>query len=285
MKHEVRLLKRFMRSLDVYGAEIEKEGFSGYAAEVLVLNHSSFLDVLKYFSSISWEKPFTLRDPIDQKRDLAKAISNEKLATMILASRAFLSKPSIQYFTSVRRKVRNKMKERLYCLLFKHKVISEDILWGELKRTSRKIVARLAEIGFTIVRFDQCNRKGQSAILMLPLNEVVPRLEIKVGPPVAMRENCEKFLKENEQDSELIFVNREGRIVALKKKKHYKLKEALDYIASDKAETVGISKDLREGILRNRKVLSGRELLNYARKLPWVRECIRRVVSDTVGTG
>ena len=37
-KLQVRLLKRFMKVVGVYGAEIEKEGFSGYASEVLVFH-------------------------------------------------------------------------------------------------------------------------------------------------------------------------------------------------------------------------------------------------------
>ncbi|MEM3342387.1 MAG: nucleotidyltransferase domain-containing protein, partial [Thermoplasmata archaeon] len=49
-ENEVRLLKAFMKSNYVYGAEIAVEGFSGYLAELLVIYFGSFINVLKFFS-------------------------------------------------------------------------------------------------------------------------------------------------------------------------------------------------------------------------------------------
>ncbi|GBC72615.1 hypothetical protein HRbin04_00005 [archaeon HR04] len=46
-RREVRLLKRFMKVIGVYGAEIAVEGFSGYVCEVLILKYGSFLNTLK----------------------------------------------------------------------------------------------------------------------------------------------------------------------------------------------------------------------------------------------
>ena len=47
MRSETRLLKLFMKSLEIYGAEIKIKGFSGYVCEVLILKYrSSFLIVL-----------------------------------------------------------------------------------------------------------------------------------------------------------------------------------------------------------------------------------------------
>ena len=95
-KTQVRLLKRFMKVVGVYGAEIENEGFSGYAAEVLVHLHGSFEKVLEYFATLrpSGESLFTLKDPVDEERELSRAISKETVARMILASRAFLGSPT-----------------------------------------------------------------------------------------------------------------------------------------------------------------------------------------------
>ena len=47
---DVRLLKRFMKGIGVYGAEIKIGGFSGYLCELLVLNYGSFLKVLETFA-------------------------------------------------------------------------------------------------------------------------------------------------------------------------------------------------------------------------------------------
>lgn len=45
-RREVRLLKRFMKVIGVYGAEIAVQGFSGYVCEVLILKYGSFLNTL-----------------------------------------------------------------------------------------------------------------------------------------------------------------------------------------------------------------------------------------------
>ncbi|MEM3352639.1 MAG: nucleotidyltransferase domain-containing protein, partial [Saccharolobus sp.] len=41
-KDEVRLLKRFMKGINVYGAEIKIQGFSGYVTELLIVYYGSF---------------------------------------------------------------------------------------------------------------------------------------------------------------------------------------------------------------------------------------------------
>ncbi len=50
-KNQVRLLKKFLRSLNVYGAEISRKGFSGYVSEILIIKFGSFLSTLDYFSN------------------------------------------------------------------------------------------------------------------------------------------------------------------------------------------------------------------------------------------
>ena len=64
MAEEVRLLKRFMKGVGVYGAEIKIGGFSGYLCELLVLNYGSFTEVLR--SAANWKE----RTIIDYERTL-----------------------------------------------------------------------------------------------------------------------------------------------------------------------------------------------------------------------
>jgi len=47
LKAEVRILKKFFLHIDVYGAEIAKEGFSGYVSEVLISYFGSFEKTIK----------------------------------------------------------------------------------------------------------------------------------------------------------------------------------------------------------------------------------------------
>ncbi len=150
-KTQIRLLKRFMMAVGVYGAEIETQGFSGYAAEVLVMRLGSFEGVLRYFTRFepfSRERLFSLPDPVDGGRDLAIAISGEKLGRMILASRGFLRNPSGAYFRKMRGRNHPPLRGMVFAVVFSHRLLSEDTLWGELRKTTKHIVRHLEMNGF-----------------------------------------------------------------------------------------------------------------------------------------
>ncbi|MEZ0346881.1 MAG: CCA tRNA nucleotidyltransferase, partial [Infirmifilum sp.] len=119
LKDEVRLLKRFLEGIGVYGAEVKVEGFSGYLAELLVIYSGSFLELLKMASrwrpyriaidieghypsprSIleRFKDPLVVVDPVDRRRNVASPVSLESLSTFIAAARAFLRKPSLNFF-------------------------------------------------------------------------------------------------------------------------------------------------------------------------------------------
>src|SRR5260370_11541106 len=116
-----------MKGVDMYGEEIEKEGSSGYAVEVLVHKHKNIEAVIRSFAAFapkSSEAYFNLFDPIDDSRDLGKAMSRESVAKMVLASRAFLEKPSIEFFKKARRTARPRLQKRVYVVAFEHEELS-----------------------------------------------------------------------------------------------------------------------------------------------------------------
>src|SRR6185312_13838770 len=116
-KNQVRLLKKFLRSLGIYGAEISTKGFSGYVSEVLIIKFGSFLSTIDYFSNFSADKKvivmdnvsvdseklkfnsfLIMLDPIDSNRNLGTAISPLSVGAFILGSRMFLKNPTIDFF-------------------------------------------------------------------------------------------------------------------------------------------------------------------------------------------
>ncbi len=54
-RNQVRLLKKFLKSIGVYGADIATGGFSGYVAEIMILKYGSFEAVLHAMSNIGEE--------------------------------------------------------------------------------------------------------------------------------------------------------------------------------------------------------------------------------------
>jgi len=109
LKGEVRILKKFFFHIDVYGAEIAKEGFSGYVSEVLISYFGSFEKTIKKISEMKegqvigktmkkFDSPIVLIDPVDYNRNLGTAISMDNLGKFVLASRVFLKNPSKKFF-------------------------------------------------------------------------------------------------------------------------------------------------------------------------------------------
>ena len=77
MKDDIRILKYFLEINGMYGAEIAKQGFSGYVCEVLVYYLGSFENVLKKIANLQnnemigesprkFESSIVIIDPIDR---------------------------------------------------------------------------------------------------------------------------------------------------------------------------------------------------------------------------
>ncbi len=283
---EVRLLKKFMKGVGVYGAEIETEGFSGYATEVLVHRHKSFESVLRWFAAFvpsSKDEYFSLFDPIDEKRDLGKAMSRETVARMVLASRGFLATPSMKHFAGIRGKGRPRLRRQAYVMLFEHAELSEDTLWGELRRSARKFAKHVREEGFALARVEAASDKVRSsAIIFLPIVESLPPLEEKVGPGVELLEASKRFVEKNRPRAEMIWVGDDGRLRLLTQRRYTSLAELLEQTIKS-VEDIGVSKEVGRGLKTSGRLLRGDRLRKESEKKEWLREGLARALSDSVG--
>ncbi len=287
-KTQIKLLKRFMKAVGVYGAEIQVQGFSGYVAEVLVMKLGSLEGVLRYFANFKphdGERLFTLPDPVDERRDLAIAISPEKLGRMILASREFLRRPSAAFFRQMRGKRRPSMCGDVIAVVFSHRELSEDTLWGELRKTTRHIVRHLEVSGFKIVRsIAASDNSRSSAILLIPEFFDLPDLEQRVGPTVARGKDVEAFLGANRKGARLIWVDEAARVRLLRPRQYVRLEALLKDIAKGRAGQVGASAEMSRGMKRSAVVLRGTALEKATRSSRWLDAGIGEIVSDAIGT-
>jgi tRNA nucleotidyltransferase (CCA-adding enzyme) len=284
---QVRLLKRFMKTVGVYGAEIENEGFSGYAAEVLIYNQGSFEGALRFFAGLrpTGETLLSLKDPVDADRELARAISKGTVARMVLASRAFLAEPRLAYFTGVTRKTRRGLAPRLYAIRFDHGSISEDTLWGELKRSTKQLVRYVEERGFKIIRASAAsNNSDRSAIILLPETDHLSDLEERVGPEVERSAEVERFITKNRERAELVWAGEDGRVHLLQIRDQTDLGKLLAGVHARGMESVGASREVATAIRKSGRVLAGRALLVEASKERWISEGIGEIVADSIGT-
>ena len=287
-KTQIRLLKKFMIGVGVYGAELETQGFSGYAAEVLVMQFGSFEGVLRHFAGFkpsSRERFFRLFDPVDAGRDLAIAISGEKLGRMILASRGFLSNPSDAYFHKMRGREHTPLRDEVLAVVFSHPNMSEDTLWGELRRTTKHIVRHLELNGFKVARsMAASDNTRSSAILLIPECDTLPELEQRVGPTVDRRKDVEAFVLSSRREAKLMWVDEDARARLLRPRKYVKIVDLLSDTISGKAGPIGASNELEKGMRKSGSVLKGDRLKRAASAAKWLDVGIREIVSDAIGT-
>jgi tRNA nucleotidyltransferase (CCA-adding enzyme) len=284
---QVRLLKRFMKAVGVYGAEIENEGFSGYAAEVLVHNCGGFEGVLRFFAGLkpTGETLLSLKDTVDENRELARAISKETAGRMMLASRGFLERPELAYFTGFKRDIRRSLVGRLYIIRFDHKPLSEDTLWGELKKSTKQLVRYIEERGFAVIRASAAsNNLDKSAIILLPESVHLSDLEERVGPGVEMSAEVRNFIAKNRARSELIWAGDDGRVHILQRREHTDLRDLLEEIRRSGIDGVGASREVAVSIRKNGRVLAGKAIRQEMSKEGWLAEGVEESVTDTIGT-
>jgi tRNA nucleotidyltransferase (CCA-adding enzyme) len=287
-KNHIKLLKRFMKAVGVYGAEIETQGFSGYVAEVLVIKHGDLEGVLNWFANFSPGENgriFSLPDPVDEGRDLGIAVSGEKVAMMVLASREFLRRPSLAFFQNMGGKHHAPLSKAVIALVFSHAKLSEDTLWGELRKTSKHLVRHLEVNGFKVARWmGASNNSDRSAILLIPEFTSLPEVEQRVGPTVDRRKDVEAFVYSNQKRAKLVWVDEQTRVRILRPREHRRLTTLLKAIAGGKEGHVGASPELERGMKKSAKILQGGSLIRAARSTEWLNNGIREITSDAIGT-
>lgn len=268
MKNDVRLLKKFLMSNEIYGAEIAKQGFSGYVAEVLIWSFGSFEKVLKEFAKMNegqiigkstkeFDTVISIMDPIDSNRNLAAAISEENIGRFVLASRGFLKKPSMNFFRSRKRRVKSDILKNVILVRFQFKTRSPDIIWGQIKRASSALNMQLKLAGFKVIRNTAITDEANDASLIFLLDSlVIPELFVREGPEYFNENDASSFVKKNKKTSKLLWVANNRRICVLDKRRNSEAKQFLTYLLSKNLNNSGIPAGIKNDI-KKFKILTG----------------------------
>jgi len=220
MKGDVRILKKFLQHIEVYGAEIAKEGFSGYVTEALIFYFGSFEKTIKKISELKkgqvigkstkkFDSFVVIIDPIDDNRNLGTAISIENLGKFVLASRAFLRNPSKNFFKKPISKRIMRNTDKIIVVQFKVKERSDDIIWGQIKRASNALKTQLELGGFTVLRNSSTKDEKENAALIFLLHaKKIENSLVRSGPEISSKEHCEKFITANLKKANLCGLTR-----------------------------------------------------------------------------
>lgn len=215
MADQVRLLKRFMKGTECYGAEAKVQGFSGYLCELLVMRFGSFQGVLEAarewkvgealmlpgFPGKEFREPLTFIDPVDSTRNVASAVSPDTLLRFIIASREYLKSPDMKFFFPAERRpwrapeLKAKAGARMGSLIsvtFPKLDLIDDVVYPQLRKSLAAVTAALErdefEIEKTSILVDE-----QTHLIVELVSMTLPRTRKHRGPPVKS-ENVAEFL-------------------------------------------------------------------------------------------
>lgn len=300
MRRETRLLKRFLRGLGIYGAEIKTRGFSGYVAEVLILKFGSFLDVLRSVSKLKFgdsivpeepdriyakihNTPLIILDPVDPRRNLGAAISKQRAAEFILGAKLFLEKPSSGFFEAKKTlQLKKEVLNNIVLVSFNHKERTVDKLWGQLNKSLYHLERHLIEKDFRVLRsLSASDDRTESAFLFLIEDIELSDRKDRVGPETTFSVDSIKFVDANKDRADMLWVGSDGRVHSLAKREFCDIIEVLNYLLGGGITSSGVSAGLREEVRGSRKIMLGKRALNYSQSRKWLKEVIVDIASPS----
>lgn len=292
---EVRLLKRFMKGIGVYGAEIKIGGFSGLLCELLILNHKSFGGVIKSFANWKerkiidiegyykerkdevkkiFEEPLIIIDPVDKGRNAAAAVRKGKIDELIVASRAFLKNPQHNFFYPPAPKAYDFKKltqitasrgSTLILIKFGKVEAVPDVLWGQLYKSQKSMRKMLKQYDFRLLHDDVWSNEKDLNVFIFELEgRFLPPLKKHLGPPVEKTNECEKFLQKHLKSTTTIsapYLENSRWVVEIKRKHTDAVGLLLEKLA-DGGRRIGVAYLVSRAIKDHFEVLANEEVKN-----------------------
>jgi tRNA nucleotidyltransferase (CCA-adding enzyme) len=284
LRGEVRLLKKFLKGIDAYGAEIKTGGFSGYLCELLIINHKSFIDTLRAFADyvhriaidiegyyasrekelkLIFPETLVIVDPVDKGRNVASAVQPQKLYTLVAAARAYFKTPSKAFFYPPKIKtltveaLKSKLDNRGASLIFLKLEGLEavpDVLWGQLNKT-RRALQKLSELNdFKVLRDAGWSDEKTLSLFIFELEQQeLPKVKKHIGPPLTRKKECEKFLSKYAKNKGVVsgpYIE-DGRWNVELQRKFTDITELFEEKLQDGGRSIGVA-ELMAQIFRNK---------------------------------
>jgi tRNA nucleotidyltransferase (CCA-adding enzyme) len=292
-RQEVRLLKQFMKGTGTYGSEIRVGGFSGYLAEIIILEYGSFLstienaakwqgteviDIEKHYEGKEdlrdlFSEPLIVIDPIDVQRNIASAVALGKLSEFIAACRGFQRRPDREFFFpkeeifSEEELLQNLEKRGTY-LLFIHVgrlSITPDVLWGQLYRSKRAFCRILSEEGFIVLRSSAWSEEQADAILIIELEGgTISKSKTQTGP-FTWSEEAERFIEKHLDAPGTVYgpwIEKDRWMVRVKRK-HTKVTDTIRERIKGEPDNIGLGRKIQKAMNVGYRLIVGEEIISF----------------------
>jgi tRNA nucleotidyltransferase (CCA-adding enzyme) len=299
MQSEVRLLKKFMKGIDVYGAEIKIGGFSGYLCELLILHYESFIKTLKTFAQhkqriiidienyyderedelqLLFKEPLVIVDPVDKGRNVASAVQPQKLYTFVAAARAFLKNPNLNFFYPLEttaltvKGIKQELERRgsaIIFLTFKKVEAVPDVLWGQIYKSQRSLHKLVQLNDFNILRDLPWSDEKTLNMFIFELERCcLSPVKKHSGPPLDKEKECENFVMKYLDNPAVVsgpYVE-DGRWVVLVMRKFTDACELLKEKLKDGGRNAGVAGGISKILKGDFKVLVNEEIIDLYRR-------------------
>jgi tRNA nucleotidyltransferase (CCA-adding enzyme) len=212
---DVRLCKAFLSGIGAYGSNLRTRGFSGYLAELLVLEYGGFEAFVR--AAADWEPPVRLDpadhgaatfddplvviDPTDPDRNVAAVCSAENVARLQHYARDLLADPRESLFEAAtpepldRDAVRAHLDRRRttpVAVVFEPPDLVDDQLYPQLRKSLNGIVGELDRRGFDPLR-STTFADGRAVLLAELAVAELSGVQRHAGPPVHVRDHATGF--------------------------------------------------------------------------------------------
>jgi len=214
LRNDVRLLKQFMKGVGVYSSEQKIQGFAGYLCELLIIHYKSFENVLKNASEwqygeyidiknsgkkVSFKDPLVVIDPVDSKRNVASALSLERLCEFIHYSRLFLESPSIDYFKKKKKLfVKRYPNSEVYAVVFQGELL-DDIIFSQLRKSAKYMFSIFEKNDFKPLSYGLFKKGEESGIVFEIERYELSKMVKHLGPKIFDHSHWESFVKKYEK--------------------------------------------------------------------------------------
>lgn len=281
---EVRVLKQFLRAIDVYGSDLRTRGFSGYLTELLVLEYGSVRAVLE--AAADWQPPVRLDpaghgdrefddplvvvDPTDPARNVAAVCTAANLARLQHHARQVLADPTIEAWfpaprepidaDEVRRHVRARGTTPI-AIVFDAPDLLDDELYPQLRKSLAGIGDALSRRGFPALR--RTAFASDRAVLLFELGiDQLPAVERHRGPPVHVRNHAERFLEGYVDDPSIYGPFIEGERYVVEREREFRT--AVAFLRSEAVFEARLGPAIERALAESVELLVGEDVAALA---------------------
>lgn len=267
MKNDVRLLKRLLRAQGIYGAQMSKQGFSGYMAEVLILYFGGFTQTIEAMARIGcgdvigdaakrFDTPVVIVDPVDGNRNLAAAVSGRNMGLFILVCRALRRNLAASMFGVSQPLIREGWGD-VVAARFRYSKRSPETIWGQAKKAASSVGLQLQRGGFKVIRQDALVDDQAVHILFLLESTRIPSKFVRDGPDIFRSDDVARFVERNGDN--MVWVSNDMRVLCIGERPLTEAVSLLQHLLANPRKAgipAGLHADLRGGY----DVLSGDKL-------------------------